>query len=91
MMHPSYSELYEAINKDKENAEPIGSSRYSICVATAKRARQIIDGAESYSTVPSNKPLSVAIDEIYTGKVQILSADENYEVDAPLYAEDENL
>ena len=51
MMHPSYSELYEAINKDKENAEPIGYSRYSICVATAKRARQIIDGAETYSTV----------------------------------------
>ena len=30
MMHPSYNELYEAINKDKENEEPIGSSRYSI-------------------------------------------------------------
>ena len=90
MMHPSYNELYEAINKDKENEEPIGSSRYSICVATAKRARQIIDGAETYSTVASNKPLSVAIDEIYTGKVQILSAEENYEVEAPIYAEDEN-
>ena len=90
MMHPSYNELYEAINKDKENEEPIGSSRYSICVATAKRARQIIDGAETYSTVSSNKPLSVAIDEIYTGKVQILSAEENYEVEAPIYAEDEN-
>ncbi len=90
MMHPSYNELYEAINKDKENEEPIGSSRYSICVATAKRARQIIDGAETYSTVSSNKPLSVAIDEIYTGKVKILSAEENYEVEAPIYAEDEN-
>ena len=90
MMHPSYNELYEAINKDKENEEPIGSSRYSICVATAKRARQIIDGAETYSTVSSNLPLSAAIDEIYTGKVQILSAEENYEVEAPIYAEDEN-
>ena len=90
MMHPSYNELYEAINKDKENEEPIGSSRYSICVATAKRARQIIDGAETYSTLSSNKPLSVAIDEIYTGKVQILSAEENNEFDAPIYAEDEN-
>ena len=90
MMHPSYNELYEAINKDKENEEPIGSSRYSICVATAKRARQIIDGAETYSTVSSNKPLSVAIDEIYTGKVQILSSEDNYEVEAPIYAEDEN-
>ena len=90
MMHPSYNELYEAINKGKENEEPIGSSRYSICVATAKRARQIIDGAETYSTVSSNKPLSVAIDEIYTGKVKILSSEDNYEVEAPIYAEDEN-
>ncbi len=89
MMHPSYSELYEAINKNVENAEPIGSSRYSICVATAKRARQLIDGAEAYSTVNSNKPLSVAIDEIYTGKVKILNNEDSYEGDVSLYAEEE--
>ena len=90
MMHPSYNELYEAINQGNENAEPIGSSRYSICVATAKRARQIIDHAETYSTVASNKPLSVAIDEIYHGKVQILSGEENTEYDASIYADEEN-
>jgi DNA-directed RNA polymerase subunit omega len=90
MMHPSYNELYEAINQGNENAEPIGSSRYSICVATAKRARQIIDHAETYSTVPSNKPLSVAIDEIYHGKVKILSAEDNFDYDASIYADEEN-
>ncbi len=90
MIHPSYNELFDAINKDAENAEPIGSSRYSICVATAKRARQIIDKSEPLATASCNKPLSVAIEEIYQGKVKILSTteEETEEPSAPLYAEE---
>lgn len=44
MLHPSYTELMERINKDaEENDTPIVQSRYSIVKATADRAKQIID------------------------------------------------
>lgn len=76
MIHPSYNELYEAINKDSEKEEPVVNSRYSVCVATAKRARQLIDGAEPLVKSKCNKPLSTAIDEIYQGKVSILAGEE---------------
>ena len=44
MLHPSYSELIKVVNSDVEEGEaPVVNSRYSIVLATAKRARQIID------------------------------------------------
>ena len=47
MLHPSYTDLMAAINSDIEEGEqPIVQSRYSIVIATAKRARQIIAGAK---------------------------------------------
>ena len=47
MLHPSYTELMDAVNSEvKEGEQPIVSSRYSIVIAAAKRARQIIAGAE---------------------------------------------
>ncbi|MBO4496721.1 MAG: DNA-directed RNA polymerase subunit omega [Lachnospiraceae bacterium] len=75
MIHPSYSELFEVINGNDEDGEKIISSRYSICVANAKRARQLIKGATPLVEVKCNKPLSIAVEEIYQGKVQVLSAD----------------
>ena len=43
MLHPSYNELINAVNKDVEQGEPpVVQSRYSIVIATAKRARQLI-------------------------------------------------
>ena len=49
MIHPSYTELMEVINSDVEPGEqPVVQSRYSVVMATAKRARQIIDGAARY-------------------------------------------
>ena len=46
MLHPSYVELMKVVNKnsDEIGEEPVVNSRYSIVCATAKRARQIIDG-----------------------------------------------
>ena len=39
MLHPSYSEIMEVVNGDIEPGEqPIVQSRYSIVLATAKRA-----------------------------------------------------
>ena len=52
------------------------NSRYSIVIATAKRARQIIGGEESLVESEGRKPLSVAIDELYQSKVKIVSEDD---------------
>ena len=74
MIHPSYKEMMEAVNsKNEEDTTPIVSSRYSIVMATAKRARQIVNGDEPLvDSYPEEKPLSIAVDEIYQGAVKIL-------------------
>lgn len=77
MIHPSYSEIMEVVNGDVEPGEqPIVQSRYSIVLATAKRARQIIDGDEPTAEVANGKPLSTAVEEVYEGKVKIISEEE---------------
>lgn len=77
MLHPSYTEIMEVVNGDIEPGEqPIVQSRYSIVLATAKRARQIIDGDEAMAKASNNKPLSAAVQEVYEGKVKILGDDE---------------
>lgn len=79
MIHPSYSELMQVVNKDTEIDEPpVVNSRYSIVLATSKRARQIIGGdTPLVPYVSGKKPLSVAIDELYEGKVKIVAEDKN--------------
>ena len=74
MLHPSYTDLMEAVNSEVEHGEqPVVQSRYSIVLATAKRARQIIAGEEPLVSSKSNpKALSLAIDELYQGKVKIV-------------------
>ena len=87
MIHPSYSELMQVINSDTEaDEEPIVSSRYSIVLATSKRARQLISGEESLLDDDGDeflvdKPLSTAVKELYTGKVKILPYVEEEERD----------
>ena len=77
MLHPSYSDLINAVNSEVEQGEqPVVQSRYSIVLASAKRARQIIDGAEPLVPSAGKKPLSVAIEELYKTKVKILGEDE---------------
>ncbi|MBE6016895.1 MAG: guanylate kinase [Lachnospiraceae bacterium] len=78
MLHPSYTDLMNAVNGESENAEqPVVQSRYSIVMAASKRARQLVDGAEPLVDCDyTSKPLSVAIDEIYSQKVTILGDDE---------------
>ena len=47
MLHPSYTDLMKVVNKDVEEGETkVVNSRYSIVMATAKRAREIIGGDE---------------------------------------------
>ena len=77
MIHPSYSELMQEVKKETEIDEPpVVNSRYSIVLATSKRARQIIGG--DTPLVPranGKKPLSVAIEELYRGEVKIMPED----------------
>ncbi|CDD66100.1 dNA-directed RNA polymerase subunit omega [Firmicutes bacterium CAG:882] len=78
MLHPSYTDLMEVVNSDVEPGEqPIVQSRYSIVLATAKRARQIIAGDEPLVKAKNaNKPLSIAIEELYESKIKIVSEDD---------------
>ena len=85
MIHPSYTELIEAINANSDEGaeEAVLNSRYSLVLATSKRARQLIAGDKPM--VPGangKKPLSIAIEELYKGKVKILPQDENSEGEA---------
>ena len=78
MIHPSYVELMQVVNEGVEiGEEPVVNSRYSTVLATAKRARQLIDGADPLSDAPCNKPLSIAVQELYKSQVKIVTDDEN--------------
>ncbi len=77
MLHPSYHDLIEAVNSGVEpGEEPVVQSRYSIVIAAAKRARQLIAGEEPLTENAGKKPLSVAVDELYHQKVKIVSEDD---------------
>lgn len=79
MLRPSYNDLMDSVNSNVVDGEhPVMNSRYGIVIATAKRARQIIAGAEVLvENAEGKKPLSTAIDEIYTGKVNLISEEDN--------------
>ncbi|MCM1117834.1 MAG: DNA-directed RNA polymerase subunit omega [bacterium] len=77
MLHPSYSDLMKVVNSEVEQGEaPVVNSRYSIVMATSKRARQIISGDEPMVDGMGKKPLSVAVEELNQGKIKILAEDE---------------
>ena len=78
MLHPSYSDLMAVVNSEVEPGEaPVVNSRYSIVMATAKRARQIIAGDEPMVKVKDKqKPLSIAVDEMNQGQLRILTDEE---------------
>lgn len=78
MIHPSYTELMDVINSEaEENEQPLVQSRYSIVIATAKRARQIIDGSEPMVNGTGKKALSIAVEEFYKGKLNIVRNEED--------------
>lgn len=53
MLNPSINKLMEKVD-----------SRYTLVIAAAKRAREIIDGDEKLTNVESNKPVTIATYEI---------------------------
>ncbi|MCI9374197.1 MAG: DNA-directed RNA polymerase subunit omega [Lachnospiraceae bacterium] len=78
MLHPSYTDLMKVVNSEiEEGEEPVVSSRYSIVMATSRRARQIIAGDETFvENYQGRKPLSVAVEELNQGKIKILNEEE---------------
>ena len=77
MLHPSYSDLMKVVNSEVEPGEAkVVNSRYSIVMATSKRARQIIAGDDALVDGEGRKALSVAIDELNESKIHIIGDDE---------------
>lgn len=81
MLHPSYTDLMNIANSEVEQGEqPVVNSRYSIVLATAKRARQIIAGSQPLVDAgPCPKPLSIAIDELSNSAIKIDAEEEEAE------------
>ena len=84
MIHPSYSELMKVVNSEVEpGEEPVINSRYSIVMATSKRARQLVSGDEPLVYERENgkprKPLSIAVDELNRGEIKIMGEESGEE------------
>ena len=93
MIHPSYTELIQAINNNAEEDDNtmMLNSRYSLVLATSKRARQLIAGSEPLvDGAAGKKPLAITIDELYKGKVKIVATSEEEETQeaAPAVSEE---
>ena len=72
MIHPSYVDLMEVVNKGVEEGDtPVINSRYSIVMATARRARQI-----NHRMVACLKFSSIAVRELNEGQISILAEGE---------------
>lgn len=95
MLQPSYTQIMQKLNAEGESKL---TSRYSIVIAAAKRARNIIDiineqaaatkeadktgertispermkeANELNELLKVKKPISIAVDEIYEGKIRM--------------------
>ena len=51
-------------------------SRYSLVIATEKRAREIANEAEEEKIILTEKPVSIALDEILKGEYEIIEPEE---------------
>ena len=68
---PRYKDVYEL-------AEEVGGM-YSLVVAAAKRAKQIREGRQPVIEINSANPLTIAIEELLQGKVQVRPIEEEPE------------
>lgn len=77
--YPSVKDLMEKMNE--------GDSRYTLVIATAKRARQITNGYTAFATAESGKPVSIAAQEIKDGSITYFN-DNNRPADVADFGED---
>ena len=91
MLHPSYTELIEKINSEEARGEePAINSRYSIVIASSKRARELIAGAKPLvDGMEGEKPLSIAVKELYDSKIKILQDEEELDFNDELDFEED--
>ena len=70
MLRPSYTDLLDVITQD--SVDITLGSRYTIVIAAAKRARQLVDHEEPFvDEIKVNKPVTIAINELYQGKIKV--------------------
>lgn len=62
MIYPPITELVEKTG-----------SRYALVIETAKRTRQLVEGATKLSAVETSKDVTVAVNEIYEGKLEVVT------------------
>ncbi len=65
MMYPGISELMNKVD-----------CRYTLVIESAKRARQLVDGAEPLTEKHEQNPVSQAAAEIFSEKITYISPDE---------------
>ena len=63
MLKPPINELLE-----------ISGSRYALVIAASKRARKLIEGELPLVDIDSIKPVSIATQEIFDGKIEIVQS-----------------
>lgn len=77
MLNPSYSDLIDILNEDIEKEEQI-DSRYSIVIAAAKRARQIIGGLPfDDAGSKTDKAVSIAVNEMQRGFIRVIPSEDS--------------
>ena len=63
-------------------------SRYALVIETAKRTRQLVEGAQKLSEVETSKDVTVAVNEIYENKIEAVAKVKTVQP-APAAADDE--
>jgi DNA-directed RNA polymerase subunit omega len=61
MLKPSLDELTRRVD-----------SKYALVVAAAKRARELMDGAMPMVEAEGSKPVTIALEEIAEGRLEII-------------------
>ena len=92
MLHPSYSELMDIFNDGGASDNKV-TSRYTVVIAAAIRARQLIGGAKPANGMqPSDKAVSLAIKEMQGRKIKIkhIGAVEEYSIDDQEFTNEES-
>jgi len=64
------------LNPDLRNVLKDHVSRYSLVTATAKMAREIAEEAEEKKIIMTEKPVTLAVNEIINGKYTIIEPEE---------------
>lgn len=58
------------LNPSLRNLLEEGESKYTLVMVISKRARQLIDGAKPKVETNSNKPVTIAMEELLEGKLE---------------------